>query len=157
MKKDLKRLNASCDHCQRGKIHKHDFSAFKPFPKPHARFENLNVDILGPLTPSGGFHYILSIVDRFTCLCKAVPMRNMEAGTVVATFISRWISIFGCPKYVQTDRGSQFTSNQWKKCMEYLGIQHRTTHSYSSFQNGAVERVHRILKQSLCSQMQPQL
>ena len=69
-------------------------------------------------------------------------MPNIEAGTVVATFISGWISIFGCPKYVQTDRGSQFTSNQRQKCMEYWEIQNRTTHAYSPFQNDAAERAH---------------
>ena len=140
MKNDLKILNRSCDHCQKGKIHRHNYSAFKPFPKPHARFENLNVDIIGPMTSSGGFKYILSIIDRFTRFYQAIPLPNMQTNTVIAAFISGWVSLFGCPKYVQTDRGTQFTSKQWNSCMEYLGIDHRTTHAYSPFQNGMVER-----------------
>jgi hypothetical protein len=48
-----------------------------------------------------------------------------------------------------SDRGPQFTSNLWFKLCEMLHISHKQTTAYHPESNGAVERLHRRLKDAL--------
>ena len=62
---------------------------------------------------------------------------------------SHWISRFGVPMDISSDRGPQFTSQLWSSLAQLLGTQlHRTT-AYHPQSNGLVERFHRHLKSAL--------
>ena len=60
-----------------------------------------------------------------------------------------WISRFGIPEDISSDRGSQFTSALWTEIAKRLGVKvHRTT-AFHPQANGMVERFHRSLKAAL--------
>ncbi|MFN9981807.1 MAG: DDE-type integrase/transposase/recombinase, partial [bacterium] len=63
--------------------------------------------------------------------------------------VEGWISRFGVPADITTDRGTQFTSQVWEKFCIRLGVQHHMTTAYHPASNGLVERAHRQLKDSL--------
>ncbi len=50
---------------------------------------------------------------------------------------------------ITSDLGPQFTSNVWSQLCEMLNITHRQTTAYHPETNGAVERLHRRLKDAL--------
>lgn len=56
----------SCISCQRTKIQKHIMALLSSFPLPHAHFQVVHIDLVGPLPPSQGFTYLLTCIDRFT-------------------------------------------------------------------------------------------
>jgi transposase InsO family protein len=58
-------------------------------------------------------------------------------------------TFFGVPETITSDRGPQFTSNLWFKLYEMHKISHRQTTAYHPESNGAVERLHRCLKDAL--------
>ncbi len=68
---------------------------------------------------------------------------------VVKGLTFTWISCFGVPKIITSDRGPQFTSNLWFQLSEMLNISHKQTTAYHPESNGAVERLHRHLKDAL--------
>ena len=70
-------------------------------------------------------------------------------------FLSGWISRFGVPSTIVTDRGRQFQSQLWTQLMSLLGSKHASSTAYHPQTNGMVERFHRQLKAALKAQPNP--
>ena len=149
MNSDVRKWAQSCLSCQQSKVQRHTKAPLATFATPDARFNQVHIDIVGPLPPSQGFTYILICIDRFTRWPEAIPITNITAETVARAFIHGWISRFGVPSTVTTDRGSQFESALWNQLMQLLGCKRIRTTSYHLAANGLIERFHRELKTSL--------
>lgn len=149
MNKDIRNWCRSCLKCQQVKVQRHTKSPIGNFPVTEARFQHLHMDIVGPLPPSDGNTYLLTIVDRFTRWPEAIPIPDITALTVAKCFIQRWIPIFGVPSIITTDRGSQFESALFRHLNSLLGTHRIRTTAYHPSANGLVERFHRQLKSAL--------
>lgn len=152
MKKNIKQWVQTCIACQKSKIQRHTRSALEKYIAPNNRFEHVNIDIVGPLPPSGNYKYILTMIDRFSRWPEAAPMVDQTAATVAKTFVETWIARFGCPAKISVDRGGQFKSNLFNQLTATIGCQHLRTTSYHPQSNGIIERWHRTLKASLMCQ-----
>ena len=139
----------TCIQCQSSKIHTHIKSPLETFNVPHRRFDHIHVDLVGPLPPSDGFTHLLTIVDRFSRWPEAVPLNDISTVACARALIYHWISRFGIPMDMSSDRGSQFTSQLWSSVAKLLGITLHHTTAYHPQANGLVERFHRHLKTSL--------
>jgi hypothetical protein len=94
-------------------------------------------------------HHILTIIDRTSRWMEAIPLTNTAATSVAAAIFSGRISRFGVPNTITSDRGLQFTSNNWNSLCLLLQIKHWPTTAYHPQANGMVERLHRRLKDAL--------
>ena len=155
MKKDKRAWVRECTICQANKIHRHNFCEFKPYALPTARFQEINMDIVGPLPPSNGFKYLLTAIDRFTRFLTAVPMRDCTAQSVVDAFLHGYVAYFGVPKIIITHRGAQFNSFLFTDLLQFLGCQRHRPTNYHPQSNGLVENAHRRLKEALRMQASP--
>lgn len=142
-------MTKSCQDCQRSKITRHTKSPIGTFPLSSRRFAEVHLDIVGPFPLSDGHRYILTCIDRFTRWMEAIPMPNITAETVSQSFLNGWVSRFGSPDIVHTDRGRQFTSNTFRNLLKLLGTRLKHSTSYHPQSNGLVERLHRTLKSAL--------
>ena len=142
IKADTRKWAQSCLQCQRSKVHRHTFSPVSTFATPDARFNQLHVDIVGPLPPSKGYNYLLTCIDRFTRWPEAIPIPDCTAPTVAQAFIDGWISRFGTPSTITTDRGAQFESSLWRQLTQLLGSKKIRTTAYHPSSNGLIERFH---------------
>nr|CAB3249677.1 uncharacterized protein zf(cchc)-26 [Phallusia mammillata] len=142
-----------CVRCQKAKVQRHVRAPLASYPPCYARFQHLNVDIVGPLAPSQGNRYLLTLVDRFTRWPEAIPMPDSTTITCARAFAFHWISRLGVPADISSDRGPQFTSDLWTVFTQLLGIQlHRTT-SFHPQANGLAERFHRHMKSALMARL----
>ena len=117
------------------------------FDLPDERFQH--VDIVGPLLPSNGFRYLLTIIDRFSRWPGAIPMFDMTAETVAHAFYDNLVSRYGAPVLITTNQSTQFESAFFAELLKILGLEHIHTTPYHPESNGLVEKWHRHLKAAL--------
>ena len=154
LKKQVSQWTQECLACQKSKIQSHVHSPVINIPVPSKRFSHLHIDLVGPLPPSEGFSHLLTIIDRTTRWPEAVPLRSTSTTDCARALIRHWISRFGVPLDLTSDRGPQFASTLWNEIAQQFGVQlHRTT-AYHPQSNGLVERFHRTLKAALKARLQ---
>ncbi|KAL1448514.1 hypothetical protein WDU94_002712, partial [Cyamophila willieti] len=149
MKKDIKTWVRQCNKCQISKVQRHEHSPLVQYLVPDTRFSHVHVDIVGPLPPSRGSIYLLTMIDRYTRWLEAVPIPDQTAETVARTFFESWVARFGSPVYLITDQGRNFTSSLFHEVASLLGIHLKHTTAYHPQCNGLIERAHRTLKAAL--------
>ena len=150
MRKDIAKWVRACHDCQRNKIVRHNKSTVEPVNIECQKFSHINMDLVGPLVDSYGYRYILTIIDQYSAYPVAIPLRETSTETILDAFLTNWISHFGVPEEIKTDRGAQFKSKMFAETMTQLGIKHVTTLAYNPRAN-FIERLHRTLKVSLRS------
>lgn len=103
------------------------------------------MDILGPFNNNV---YVLNIVDVFSRHLQLYPLERIRANDVVEALF-HYINIFGRPRCIHTDNGSQFTSVVFKMFLENFGI-HLSHSSVNHPEANAVsERVNSSIKNTV--------
>jgi hypothetical protein len=91
----------NCQQCERAKASRQHTAVVQPIAIPARRFTHIHVDIVGPL---------FTVVDRSSRWLEALPMADMAASSCADALIAGWISRYGVPAQLTSDRGTQFTS-----------------------------------------------
>ena len=150
MNNEIAEFCKSCQTCARSKVQTHARAPVEPIPVPLRRFDHLHVDLVGPLPPSSeGWTHLFTMVDRTTRWCEIVPLSDTSTVNCANALFSGWISRFGVPSSITSDRGSQFSGSIWSSMCQVLGINHSMTTAFHPQANGMVERFHRSLKNAL--------
>ena len=113
-------------------------------------WEMVAMDILKLPISSKGNQYLLVVQDYFTKWLEAVPLRDQTADTVVTALI-KIFSVYGIPKYLHSDQGSNFESTLLRETCKAFGIQKTRTTAYHPQGDGLVERTNRSIIQMLRS------
>ena len=89
------------------------------------------------------------LVDRYSRWPEEFPLPDISAEKIAKTLTSRWVSRFGTPEIITTDRGPQFDSYLFTELTCLLGCKHIRTTVYHPTANGMVEWFPRQLKAAL--------
>ena len=84
-------------------------------------------------------------------------MKDITAQSCADSFLLHWVSRFGSPTIITTDRGAQFTSLLWTEMCQFLGSKLCHTTAFHPAANGLNERFNRSLKVALKCQSPPDL
>ena len=137
-------ITNNCTTCLLAKAPKSDkhFETRQPEPV----LERLFIDIKGPFAIDPDHmddpRYILTILDDGSRFLNAVPLKSITSEQAIKALERHWIQVFGPPKEIVIDNGSQLTSAKFKEFIKSLGAKYSRTAPYAHYQN-PVERLHR--------------
>ena len=76
-------------------------------------------------------------------------MEDETATSCASALLGSWVSRFGIPEHITSDRGGQFVSGVWSSLARLLGIKFHYTTAYHPQANDMIERWHITLKAAL--------
>ena len=139
-----------CIACQVSKIQTHTKAPLEKF-SVQVSDDHIHMDLVGSLPRSDGCTHLLTMVDRFSRWPEAIPLSDTTSTACAQALVSHWITCFGTPLHISSNRGPQFTSEFWMSiCISrLLGTQLHHTTAYHPQSNGVVERFHCHLRSAL--------
>lgn len=112
MDADIRKYVAKCETCKASKpsnrVERAPMGTLREASRP---FEIIYIDFIGPLPRSKSGHTVLFVVvDGFSKFVHLHPMRSATAQAAIKCLLDHVFRIFGTPRYLISDNGSQFTS-----------------------------------------------
>ena len=140
--------NKLCRSCVVGKHHRTSFPKKSTFQATEP-LELIHIDICGPISPPtlGGSRYFLLIIDDFSILTWVAMLQcKSDAFEAFKHFKNLVETKKGLKiKTLRSDRGGEFTLDEFSKYYLEHGIKRQLTAPYSPQQNGIVERKNRTV------------
>ena len=141
MKEDIQYRIKKCETCQRNKLKRvKTRQSVQITDTPQRTRQKISMDLVGslPMT-SNSNRYILSIQDHLSRFVIVAPLKDQAAESVADALINKFVTLFGSPKTIVTDRGSQFCSALLKAIAIRFRIWKIETTAFSPWQNLARE------------------
>ena len=150
MQQDIMSLCATCKFCQKVKKPTQKRTGLMKQVSETQVNELVQIDLVGPLpTTTEGNKYLLTCRDVFSGFTQAIPIKNKTSKNVTLHLLNHWIYRFGPMKQLLSDLGTEFDNKLLQLICERLRIKKLRTTAYSPQTNGAIERLHRYLKERL--------
>lgn len=116
-----------------------------PIPKMEGPLNTYHVDHLGPLpSTSKRYNHIFVVIDDFSKFCWLYSTKSTTSGEVIKC-LQQQQKVFGNPTRIISDRGTAFTSEEFRNYCQKGNIQHVLITTGVPRSNGQVERVNRVI------------
>ena len=138
----------NCDVCDRDRNSNPNLRAPLGQLPADTAFGVLYIDIVGgqgSLSVGASPKSILSMIDGLTGWAEAIPIVDQLAKTVADAVYVHWISRYGVPEQIHSDRGVQFESAIFDELCTTFGIDKTRMTPYRPQANGKCERFNRTL------------
>lgn len=148
IREDIKKELSNCTPCLRYNIQKRGFHPLRSIVA-ELPWDHIAVDLVTPLPVSdSGCDTLLVVVDIMTkfAILRCTAGKDM---VTIATQLWEILSIFGIPKIIQSDGGSEFVNQLINELTSINGIDHRTISAYNPRANGAAERTNATVETML--------
>lgn len=132
MDSDIRKYVNNCEACKAAKptnqIQKSPMEKFRESNRP---WEIIYTDFIGPLLRStSGFSYLLVGVHGFSKFVHMHPLRSATARATIKCLGEHVFLVFGVPRYLVSDNGSQFLSSEFKSFLKRYKVTSWYTSNY---------------------------
>ena len=148
LKRDVAKWCKECHTCQLGGKPNQNIpqAPLHPIPAFDEPFSHIIIDCVGPLPKTKSQNeYLLTIMCSSTRFPEAIPLRSIKTNTILKALI-KIFTLFGLPKSIQSDQGTNFMAHAFQQVMNQLGIKQYKSSAYHPESQGALERFHQTLK-----------
>lgn len=143
LKNCVKSYVSSCIHCQKKKASNHKpYGRPQLMPAPSGLFDIVGVDTWGKIVPSiKGHKWVLTIVDHYSKWVTLLPLKKHDTTTICHKLTKHFLRIFGNPREMISDRGTNFVSEEANQFFINHSIGRIKTSSHHPKTNGVTERI----------------
>lgn len=100
------------------------------------------LDLAGPLPPTpDGYEYLMVIIRERSGWPTLIPLKRALAEEAVKEFYKGFISVWGVPPRLRTDRANNLNSTVAEAIYDDLGLDKKTTASYNPQADGMAENL----------------
>ena len=99
-----------------------------------------------------GYNGIFTLMEAFASYRGAYPIKT-KTKFEIGSLLRNWICLFGPPKVILSDQGSEFINDIIDGMCNNIGIPHKITSAYNPRTNGKVERFNQTLIGALRKQV----
>jgi transposase InsO family protein len=111
--------------------------------------ERIGIDLAFGLPETDeGYHGVLVITEFLSKYPFAVPIKSKLAAEI-AEHLFNFISLFGPPELMLSDRGKEFINQLVDELLNQIGIEHVVTSSYHPRTDGLTEKYNQTLLRAL--------
>ncbi|KAK4515594.1 uncharacterized protein ATC70_010545 [Mucor velutinosus] len=145
IRKDIERILADCDECNRYNIAREGYHPFRSVnaaqPLDHWCMDLGDMDV----TSSFGSNFLFVLTDYFTrfTVIRCIPDKK---ATTIAREMLQVFSLFGWPIKLTSDRGLEWINEVVRAMMDISGIDHRLSLGYNPLGNSVSESFIKICK-----------
>ena len=151
MQSDVEKFVKGCADCQarKGEQHKKPAGLLKPI-QVGLPFDRVAIDILGPFPKSKRGNVVIVVAtDYATRWAETRAMANAKAESVAKFILEQILTRHGSPRYLLSDRGTNFRSQVVQELLKLMGVYHNFTTAYHPQCNGLTERFNKTLADML--------
>ena len=124
LKRDVAKWCKECHTCQLGGKPNQNIpqAPLNPIPAFDEPFSHIIIDCVGPLPKTKSQNeYLLTIMCSSTRFPEAIPLRSIKTNAILKALI-KFFTLFGLPKSIQSDQGTNFMAHAFQQVMNQLGI-----------------------------------
>jgi len=143
LKEDIKKYVQGCFKCQQNKVqHQKKAGELHPLEILEGPWQDISINIIGPLPRSNGIDAIVVIVDRFTKMIRLkATTTNISSEGIVKIYRDEIWKLHGISRKILSNRGPQFTSKFMEELTKALGIKKQLSTAYHPQTDRQTERI----------------
>ena len=143
LKEDVKKYVQECFKCQQNKIqHQKKVGELHPLEIPQGPWQEISIDIIGPLPKSNEMDAIVVIIDRFTkIIWLKATTTNVSLEEIAKIYRDDIWKLHGIPRKILSNRRPQFASKFMEEFTKALGTKRQLSTVYHPQTDGQTERI----------------
>jgi transposase InsO family protein len=151
MSKDVSQYVAACKPCRWSHVPRDKTPGLlKSLPIPERAWQDVSMDFKSFPRDKKGYDAVFVVVDRLSKRCFSLPCHKTTTAQEAADMYYRYIwRIYGPPRSIVSDRGSQFISAFMNELCRLIGIKQKLSTAYHPQTDGNTEIVNQYLDQRL--------
>ena len=141
IKNNVKKYIQGCFKYQQNKVqHMKKAGELHSLKTPEGPWQEISIDIIGPLLKSNEKDAIVVIVDWFTkMIWLKITITNVSSEEITKIYYNKIWKLYGVSKTILSDRGPQFTSKFMEDLTKALGTKQMLLTAYHSQTDGQTE------------------